>query len=160
LSPRSPNLRPALPNRLRARPRPRLTSQVQAKPSKTKQNQTEPNRTKQNQTEPSKIAWFYLVLFVGIGTFQWVTANPSKKSCPPVTLCPKSRNQALSVSSRRRRFESDKCAAIAQISSFGNQQPRFLIHGVRRFCPGARRALGAADSPTLDQKSGPRSRCA
>jgi hypothetical protein len=41
---------------------------------------------KQIQAKPSKIAWFYLVLFVRIGTFQWVTANPNKKIFPYVTL--------------------------------------------------------------------------
>ena len=39
---------------------------------------------------PSKIAWIYLVLFVRIGTFQWVTANPNKKfffvSGPPLNV--------------------------------------------------------------------------
>jgi hypothetical protein len=28
---------------------------------------------------PSYFAWLYLVLFVRIGAFQWVTANPNKK---------------------------------------------------------------------------------
>jgi hypothetical protein len=39
-----------------------------------------PNNSKQNQINPSKKAWIYLVLFVRIGTFQWVTAIPNKKS--------------------------------------------------------------------------------
>ena len=37
--------------------------------------QTKPNKTKRHQINPSKNAWFYLVLFVRIRTFQWVTAN-------------------------------------------------------------------------------------
>jgi Cupin len=43
-----------------------------SRPNKSKQNLAEPNKTKQNS----------LVLFVRIGTFQWVTANPNKKSFP------------------------------------------------------------------------------
>ena len=50
--------------------------------------QINPSKTKPHQIEPSKIAWFYLVLFVRIGTFQWVTANPNKKiSVPPLSRC-------------------------------------------------------------------------
>jgi hypothetical protein len=48
--------------------------------------QTNPSKTKHHQIKPSKIAWFYLVLFVRIRTFQWVTANPNKKIFPYVTL--------------------------------------------------------------------------
>ena len=33
-----------------------------------------PSKPSQTQVNPSKIAWFCLVLFVRIGTFQWVTA--------------------------------------------------------------------------------------
>jgi hypothetical protein len=40
-----------------------------------------PSNTKLIQAEPSKIAWICLVLFVPIGTFQWVTAKKIKKSC-------------------------------------------------------------------------------
>ena len=40
--------------------------------------QANPNKSKPHQTNPNKIAWFYLVLFVRIGIFQWVTANPNK----------------------------------------------------------------------------------
>ena len=53
---------------------------VSAGPAKSVQ--AKPNKTKQNQIEPSKIAWICLVLFVRIGAFQWVTANPNKKSSP------------------------------------------------------------------------------
>jgi hypothetical protein len=42
----------------------------------------EPNKTKKNQIRPSKKAWICLVLFVRIGIFQWVTANPNKKFSP------------------------------------------------------------------------------
>ena len=41
--------------------------------------QINPSESKPDQTKPSKIAWFYLVLFVRIGAFQWVTWNPNKK---------------------------------------------------------------------------------
>jgi hypothetical protein len=44
--------------------------------------QINPNKTKQGQIKPSKIAWFNLVLFVRIGTFQWVIVNPNKNSSP------------------------------------------------------------------------------
>ena len=42
--------------------------------------QANPSQSKPAQINPSKIAWFYLVLFVRIGTFQWVTPNPNKKN--------------------------------------------------------------------------------
>ena len=48
--------------------------------------QTNPSQTKPSQIKPSKSAWFNLVLFVRIETFQWVTANPNKNSVSPVTL--------------------------------------------------------------------------
>src|SRR5208282_827828 len=38
-----------------------------------------PNSSKPRQANPSKNAWFCLVLFVRIGTYQWVTAIPNKK---------------------------------------------------------------------------------
>jgi hypothetical protein len=41
------------------------------------------SQSKQNQIKPSKIAWIYLVLFGGIGTFQWVTAEKIKNFSPP-----------------------------------------------------------------------------
>ncbi|HKI16207.1 MAG TPA: phosphoribosyl-ATP diphosphatase, partial [Roseiarcus sp.] len=34
-----------------------------------------PSYSKPDQADPNKNAWFYLVLFVRIGTYQWVTAN-------------------------------------------------------------------------------------
>jgi hypothetical protein len=48
------------------------------------------NRSKQNQAKPSPTkkskqnSWFYLVLFVRIRTFQWVTANPNMKNLPAI----------------------------------------------------------------------------
>src|ERR1700722_18600749 len=48
----------------------------------TQSGQTNPSKTKPDQIRPSKIAWFYLVLFVRIGTFQWVTANPNRIFLP------------------------------------------------------------------------------
>jgi hypothetical protein len=44
--------------------------------------QANPSQSKQIQIGPSEIAWIYLVLFVRIETFQWVTANPNKN--PPL----------------------------------------------------------------------------
>jgi hypothetical protein len=66
-----------------------------------------------------------LVLFVRIGTFQWVTANPNKKIFSRVTLCLKCHNRIprplLGVGRRRGavRFGSEKI--IAQISDFRKQ---------------------------------------
>jgi hypothetical protein len=37
-----------------------------------------PSKAKPGQANPNKIAWIYLVLFVRIGTYQWVTAIPNK----------------------------------------------------------------------------------
>jgi hypothetical protein len=42
--------------------------------------QEKPRKTKDDQTKPNKNAWIDLVLFVRIGTFQWVTRKPNKKS--------------------------------------------------------------------------------
>jgi hypothetical protein len=41
------------------------------------------NTSKPRQANPSKNAWFCLVLFVRIGTFQWVAAEKARKSSPP-----------------------------------------------------------------------------
>src|SRR5271165_7404977 len=38
------------------------------------QIQISPSQSKPSQAKPSKIAWISLVLFVRIGTYQWVTA--------------------------------------------------------------------------------------
>jgi len=48
-------------------------SRVQARPSKSKRAQANPN----------KIAWICLVLFVRIGTYQWVTVIPNKNFFSP-----------------------------------------------------------------------------
>src|ERR1700733_10700832 len=40
--------------------------------------QTKPSKTKPGQIKPSNFAWFNLVLFVRIWTFQWVTTNANK----------------------------------------------------------------------------------
>src|SRR3984957_20084973 len=53
--------------------------------------QINPSKTKPSQIKPSKIAWFYLVLFVQIGTFQWVTTNPNK-NFPPASPPPEKRS--------------------------------------------------------------------
>jgi hypothetical protein len=45
-----------------------------------------PKPSKQNQIKPSKKAWISLFFFGRIGTFQWVTRNPSKKISSAVTL--------------------------------------------------------------------------
>ena len=63
--------------------------------------QANPSQSKPDQIRPSKIAWFYLVLFVRIGTFQWVTANPNKNLVPHVTLCLECHNAFSLLSSLR-----------------------------------------------------------
>jgi hypothetical protein len=37
--------------------------------------QADPSHTKPLQANPNKIAWFCLVLFVRIGTYQWLTGD-------------------------------------------------------------------------------------
>ena len=48
-----------------------------------------PSKTKPSQAKPNKNAWFCLVLFVRIGTFQWVTAIPNKKIRLRLRMCAK-----------------------------------------------------------------------
>jgi hypothetical protein len=40
--------------------------------------QARPSKSKPSQANPNKIAWSCLVLFVRIGTYQWVAAIPIK----------------------------------------------------------------------------------
>jgi hypothetical protein len=48
-----------------------------------RRGQTIPIKTKLCQANPNKIGWICLVLFVRIGTYQWVTAIPNKIFSPP-----------------------------------------------------------------------------
>ena len=49
---------------------------------------------KQNQAEPSKNPWICLVLFVRIGAFQWVAADPNKNNpLPSQVVCETSRTR-------------------------------------------------------------------
>jgi hypothetical protein len=41
-----------------------------------------PSKSKHGQANPNKVAWICLVLFVRIGTYQWVTAIPNKNFPP------------------------------------------------------------------------------
>jgi hypothetical protein len=45
-----------------------------------------PSRTKPGQANPNKMAWICLVLFVRIGTFQWVAPIPNKNFFPALRL--------------------------------------------------------------------------
>src|SRR5208282_4629337 len=59
------------------------TIQIPPNPQ-SKPGQANPNSAKAN---PNKNAWFYLVLFVRFGTYQWVTAIPNKKFSPRPSPC-------------------------------------------------------------------------
>ena len=65
-----------------------------------------PNKSKEIQGNPRKKAWISLDSFGRIGTYQGVTANPSKKILPPVTLCLKSHNPMLASAPARPRVRS------------------------------------------------------
>ena len=79
-----------------------LTRNSTASTRADKYNQANPSKTNQDQIRPSKIAWFYLVLFVRIGAFQWVTANPNKNlSCPCHTVPQMSQSHSRPVFPRR-----------------------------------------------------------
>jgi hypothetical protein len=53
-----------------------------------------PSKNKQNQAEPSKNPWICLVLFVRIGAFQWVAADPNKNnSLASQVVCETSRTR-------------------------------------------------------------------
>src|SRR3984957_481947 len=72
--------------------------------------QIKSSKTKPRQIRPSNFAWFYLVLFVRIGTFQSVTANPNKKIFP-LSHC---------VSDITRAFFSSAGAGERRIWNFGD----------------------------------------
>ena len=76
------------------------------RPRARQSGQAKPNKSKSGQTKPSKSAWIYLVLFVRIGAFQWVTANPNKNLSPPVTLCPQCHTLVLSFATLTARSSS------------------------------------------------------
>jgi hypothetical protein len=44
----------------------------------------DPKKCKESQIKPNKKAWISLFFLGRIGTFQWVTANPSKKFAQPL----------------------------------------------------------------------------
>src|SRR5271165_3198928 len=71
-------------------PSPRLPAPSVARaapPCRGGRDQHGPSKTKPSQTNPNKIAWISLVLFVRIGTYQWVTAIPNKNFLLPFP-CP------------------------------------------------------------------------
>jgi hypothetical protein len=107
-----------------------------------------PRKTKPNQIEPNKIAWIYLVLFVRIGTFQWVTANPNKKSFPRVTLCLKYYMCFVSFATPPRAASTETLnrpaeRAIAHILTFEKKMHQNFSAGKAR---GVRR--GTSGTPT------------
>jgi hypothetical protein len=83
-----------------------------------------PRKSKQNQIKPRKNAWICLVLFVRIGAFQGVTANPNKKIFSgfhsPLGLCAQCLRRALLSSSSKaaasRRFDSVTTNIITRFS--------------------------------------------
>ncbi len=95
-----------------------------AVPEWDKSAEIKPSRSKHNQINPSKMAWFYLVLFVQIGTFQWVTANPNKKSLPPRAFREPSQAPFLSPSSTARRHGAD--SANRNIHNTGSRFPQAI----------------------------------
>src|SRR5208282_6714341 len=52
-----------------------LFKTIQIPPDRQSPVQARPSKSKPRQANPNKIAWICLVLFVRIGTYQWVTAN-------------------------------------------------------------------------------------
>ncbi len=62
-----------------SRPEPRRPG---ARPRVRRDRQTKASKTKLIQGNPRKKAWISLDSFGRIGTFQWVTANPNKKTFP------------------------------------------------------------------------------
>jgi hypothetical protein len=64
-----------------------------------------PSKSKPGQANPNKIAWISLVLFVRIGTYQWVTAIPNKNSLLALRLV--ARRAFVFGPRRRHRAASD-----------------------------------------------------
>jgi hypothetical protein len=84
--------------------------------------------SKQIQIKPSKSPWICLVLFVRIGAFQGVTANPNKKnrlgSVSPLRLCakrPSAHCFPLSPGATSRGLDSVGENAITHISGFAQK---------------------------------------
>ena len=66
-----------------ADPKPsRRQPQADMAPNPSRRRQARPSKSKPRQANPNKIAWICLVLFVRIGTYQWVTAIPNKNFSP------------------------------------------------------------------------------
>ena len=92
-----------------AQPRARLSQRCSGARPSTQPRREFQRKTKQGKTR--KNPWMCLVLFGGIGTFQWVAAEKSKKiragvNSPPRLCAERPRARALvSCSSRRRRGE-------------------------------------------------------
>jgi hypothetical protein len=91
-----------------------------------------PDASKQDQAKPSKNAWICLVLFVRIGTFQWVTAEKIRKNPPSsLALCRMSQPlQSLSFSPQVIGHGMGSIrvrGGIALISGFGKQLRWFSV---------------------------------
>jgi hypothetical protein len=83
------------------------------------------------QTKPNKIAWICLVLFVRIGTFQWVMAIPNKKLASSRAVCRLSQahsTSALRATGQTRVRSGDWIDILHGVSAFGKTIAHFLIH--------------------------------
>jgi hypothetical protein len=127
--------------------------------------QIKPSKSKPTQIKPSKITWFYLVLFVRIGTFQWVTANPNKKSFPYRTLrrlkpAPSDSSSRPASAQARVRFRTMYCVArycVARNFRFSKQL--FLFFCLSGRPPGPVGALRAVSHSAPSSKRSFRRSC-
>jgi hypothetical protein len=121
------------------------------------------------------MAWIYLVLFVRIGTFQWVTANPNKKpahvsgSVRNVSDLPSSPNHWQSAGltrTNRKQHNTDFCysqrghakksrgspgAALASPSDDGNAGHRAKLRASAAVNARSRRAVGRGRGGAADR---------
>ena len=118
--------------------------------------QINPSKTKSDQINPSNIAWFYLVLFVRIGAFQWVTANPNKKILP-VSHCISNVTSAFfSFAARHARLNRDLELVhrnhYSTCSVFRKENARKFLTPCRAGSPLRRRdAIPAAQRPMTNR---------
>ena len=119
-------------------------------------HQINPSKTKQIQIIPSKNAWICLVLFVRIGTFQWVTGEKIRKSFPSPILAHNVSTRSplvhLGARAARPRFPS-----VAQLSIL--YTTRLMILSSRKFDLGSegvrfggwRRLIQGLDEPRVSK---------
>src|SRR5271157_1515538 len=95
-------------------------SQADMAPNPSRRRQARPSKSKPRQANPNKIAWICLVLFVRIGTYQWVTAIPTKNFFSPPSLLPRRATPG-------RALVSDYCDNIAQLPIFARREPKKIV---------------------------------